>query len=165
MGSIPWAGPPASLLSPSLSFPIAARHPDVRGAAHRPQPAPTSPGSCRSSPPLFHNSRRCPGPNFFPLSTCRSTRRPPLERQSEPTPSSPSIFFHARLPRLTPSCLRAPPPSADALRPLWSPETIPPDEFGQCVIVSPVSGEGCRPSRVPPPFFRSAHPSPNPSSH
>jgi hypothetical protein len=149
MGPIPWVGPPASLLSPSLSFPVTARHPDVRGAALQPQPAPAGLGSCRRRPP--HASSRCPGPQVSPLHMPEPLTAYLLRGHRTPPPSSPSVSF----PRPTASLHSSAPESFPL--PLPTPLTAlstgchpPLNEIGQGTTVSPVSGEGRHHARVPP---------------
>jgi hypothetical protein len=133
MGPNPRAAPPASLNSPTLSFPIAAWQPDVHGAAHRPRVVP------KLTPPS-HTS-----PRAELLTTCHM-------RGHRTTPCLPCGFLPCRPPCLTPTRPRPPPPSADALSHSEHLRPSPLDEFDQCTAVSPISSEDHRPARVPPPF-------------
>jgi hypothetical protein len=149
------AHPPASSLPPSF-FSSPPRTPTcaVPLAGHSPcSPAPGHSGAHRSP---------VPRPPIFPLSTCRAARRPSLER---PPPLLPFDSFRARPPRLTLARSRAPPPSADALRPLEAPETVPPLMNLIGAPSSPLSPVRTAARTRPSSFSRSARPSPNPSSH
>jgi hypothetical protein len=164
MGPILQAEPPAKLLSPSLSFPVAARHLDAHGAAHRPQPAPDSPRSCRSSPLMPHAPT---GPPNFPSPHTRAAHRLPLERP--PDPPSPSVSF----PRPTTS------PTSSMPKGFPLPPSMPLDysEYQTPSLPPPPQQNwlGCRClpclRRGPPPHtcpsssLRLAHPSPTPPSH
>jgi hypothetical protein len=96
--------------------------------------------------PLSHTSRRCPSPQFFPSPHAEPLAARHLRGRWTP-PSSPSIFFHARPPCLTPTRPQDPPPLADAIRLLGAPETVPSplNEFDQRTTLSLVSGEDRRP--------------------
>jgi hypothetical protein len=82
-----------------------------------------------------------------------ASRLPPAAQEAVGPPLLPFDFFHARLPRLTPACPRAPPPSADTLsRSEHLSPPLPLDEFDRHATVSPVSGEDRRSARIPPPL-------------